>query len=209
MSGKYLEPGGGSVAGGLGGSVARCLCATVPLCLALISVASAQKARPVLAGTWRLDSVRTEQPKFVGSSGIQRSDLGTRGMYDAPARGREALDPEALMRALRPVLQLRIQQTDSTVTLSDGTGELSTYRTDGRKVKEPQLVGEDIEISARWRDAQLTIERKVPELATIRESYYMDPSTMQLIVAVRMSGSKLPRDIEVRRVYDPVNEGTR
>jgi hypothetical protein len=191
--------------------VARGLGATVPLCLlAVISGASAQKPRPVLTGSWRLDSVRTEQPRYVGSTGLQRTDLGTRGMFDAPVRGREApLDAEALMRALRPVLQLRIQQTDSTVSLSDGTGELATYRTDGRKVREPQLVGGDIEISARWKDQQLTIERKVPELATIRETYYLDPGTMQLIVAVRLSGSKLPRDIEVRRVYDPFNEGTR
>ena len=169
----------------------------------------AQQSRPVLAGSWRLDSTKTEQPRWTGSAAqVLRADLGARGMYDAPARGREPpLDAEALMRALRPVLLVRIAQTDSTVALSDGAGELATYRTDGRKIKEPQLVGDPVEISAKWKDGQLTIERKVPDLATIRETYYLDPASKQLIVDVRMSGSRLPRNIELRRVYDPLTEG--
>ena len=81
---------------------------------------------------------------------------------------------------------------------------MGTYHTDGRKIREPQLVGKDIEIVARWKDAQLVIERKFPDIGTLRETYILDPATKTLVLVVKLSGTKVARGLELRRVYDPV-----
>ena len=96
---------------------------------------------------------------------------------------------------------------DSTIAISDATGQLTTFRTDGRKVKEPQLAGKDIEIVARWKDGQLVIERKLPEIGTVRETWFLDPASAELVLLLRLSGERFPRPIELRRVYDPAPGG--
>ena len=93
--------------------------------------------------------------------------------------------------------------TLSSNSVRRASGEFATYPLDGRKFREPQLIGEDIEIVAKWKDRKLTIERKLPSLGTVRESYSLDPATGELVLEVKVSGSRLPRGIEMRRVYQP------
>jgi hypothetical protein len=100
-----------------------------------------------------------------------------------------------------------IRQTDSTIAVSDASGQLATYPTNGRKIREPQLIGEDAEITAKWKDGSLSIERKLPSLGTVKETYWRDSATGELVLLVKVSGSRLPRGIEMRRVYEPVSEG--
>ena len=180
-----------------------------------ISRASAQRPAVSLAGIWRLNPEKSQEmnPQAVGSyRGIwmgQRGTIGGAGRTGGiPSGGRsEPLpDPAVLLSLIRPIPQLRIQQSDSTIGISDASGQFATYPLDGRKFREPQLVGDDIEIVAKWKDNRLTIERKLPSLGTIREIYALDPATGELVLEVKVSGSRLPRGIEMRRVYQPEAE---
>lgn len=175
---------------------------------------AAQRPAASLAGVWRLNPDKSQEmnPQAVGSyQGVlgHRGTLGGAGRTGGiPSGGRQEPlpDPAVLLSLMRPIPQLRIQQSDSTVAISDASGQFATYPLDGRKFREPQLIGEDIEIVAKWKDRKLTIERKLPSLGTIRESYALDPATGELVLEVKVSGSRLPRGIEMRRVYQPEEE---
>jgi hypothetical protein len=180
-----------------------------------VSRGAAQRPTVSLAGVWRLNPEKSREmnPQAVGSyRGTwvgQRGTLGGAGRTGGiPSGGRpEPLpDPAVLLSLIRPIPQLRIQQTDSTVAIGDASGQFATYPTDGRKFREPQLIGEDIEIVAKWKDNRLTLERKLPSLGTIRESYGLDRTTGELVLEVKVTGSRLPRGIEMRRVYQPEEE---
>jgi hypothetical protein len=176
---------------------------------------AAQRPAASLAGGWRLNPDKSQEmnPQAVGSyQGTwmgQRGTLGGAGRTGGiPSGGRQEPlpDPTVLLSLIRPIAQLRIQQSDSTIAIGDASGEFATYPTDGRKFREPQLIGEDIEIVAKWKDKKLTIERKLPSLGTIRESYALDPATGELVLEVKVTGSRLPRGIEMRRVYQREEE---
>lgn len=179
-----------------------------------LSGVAAQRPAPSLAGVWRLNPDKSQEmnPQAVGSyQGVlgQRSTLGGAGRTGGiPSGGRQEPlpDPTVLLSLIRPIPQLRIQQSDSTIAIGDASGQFATYPTDGRKFREPQLIGEDIEIVARWKDRKLTIERKLPSLGTIRETYALDPATGELVLEMKVTGSRLPRGIEMRRVYQPEEE---
>ena len=189
----------------------------LPALLLAGALPRAAAQRPVassLAGVWRLNPDKSQEmnPQAVGSYQAvwgQRGTIGGAGRTGAiPSGGRpEPLpDPAVLLSLIRPIPQLRIQQSDSTIAISDASGQFATYPLDGRKFREPQLIGDDIEIVARWKDRKLTIERKLPSLGTIRETYALDPATGELVLEVKVSGSRLPRGIEMRRVYQPEEE---
>jgi hypothetical protein len=179
-----------------------------------LSGVAAQRPAASLAGVWRLNPDKSQEmnPQAVGSyQGVlgQRSTLGGAGRTGGiPSGGRQEPlpDPTVLLSLIRPIPQLRIQQSDSTIAIGDASGQFATYPTDGRKFREPQLIGEDIEIVARWKDRKLTIERKLPSLGTIREIYALDPATGELVLEMKVTGSRLPRGIEMRRVYQPEEE---
>ena len=155
---------------------------------------------PHVAGLWKLNAEKSD----AGEPPPERP----RPVYSPSTRSAarpvmEVADPTAVLALVRPVLQLLIRQTDSTVAISDISGQMGTYHTDGRKIREPQLVGKDIEIIAKWRDAQLVIERKFPDIGTLRETYFLDQATNTLVLVVKLSGTKVARGLELRRVYDP------
>lgn len=189
---------------------------TLPALLVAGAVTQVAAQRPAasLAGVWRLnpDKSREMNPQAVGSyQGVlgHRGTLGGAGRTGGiPSGGRQEPlpDPAVLLSLMRPIQELRIQQSDSTIAISDASGQFATYPLDGRKYREPQLVGEDIEIVAKWKDRKLSIERKLPSLGTIRESYALDPATGELVLEMKVSGSRLPRGIEMRRVYQPAEE---
>jgi hypothetical protein len=196
---------------------------TTPLRAAILIVAvltgfqgpAAAQQRPALGGQWKLNAERSDQPgewgARTGGGGYGRGlppGAGRNGGIPSGGRMEPPPDPTVLLGLMRPVLQIQIRQTDSTVDISDATGQFATYWTDGRKVREPQLVGEDVEIMARWKDGQLQIERKLPAIGTVKEFYSLDPATRSLVLLVKLSGSRLPRGIEMRRVYDSSPEGS-
>lgn len=103
---------------------------------------------------------------------------------------------------LHPVLQILIRQDESTVSISDAAGQMQTFFTDGRKVKEALLTGADLETVAKWKDGKLSIERKQDKGGTLRETYDIDPVSKKLVISIKLSTPSLPHSLEFRRVYD-------
>jgi hypothetical protein len=174
-----------------------------------------------IAGLWRFNAERSAQgdrkpdedrPSLgPGEAGREPGGFpGGGGGRGGPRRSRGGPgygDPAQIMPSLRPILQLLIRQDDSTVAISDAAGQMEVFRTDGRKVMETLLNGDESETVAKWKDGVLSIERKLGKSGMLKESYRIDSLSMMLVVEVKASGSRLPRKIELRRVYDRAIEG--
>ena len=173
--------------------------------LVLTGTASAQAKGPSLAGTWSFDADRTkaeEKRKISDAPAFSEDDRPRRGGSGAaptgvPGSGRPELGPLAMYA--QPIPQIVIVQTDSTVTLTDASGATRTYRTDGKKSVEPMLGADSLEVTARWRGAKLSTERKLGKFGSVREEYSLDGTT--LVVDVRLSGPQIVPPIEQRRFY--------
>ncbi len=170
-------------------------------------------AQPVstapISGLWKLNADLSDHLEdklqdarrpgaYTGMAG-GRMHGRVRGTQD---RNRPQEDQE-MANLIYPVLQLLIRQDDSTVAISDAAGQMQTFYTDGRKVKEPLLTGPDLETSARWKDRRLTIERKQDKGGTLKETYDIDPNSKKLVLSIRMTSPTLLHALEFRRVYDP------
>ena len=174
-------------------------------CLLLTGTSRAQTAPQNLTGRWTLNLELSEHVEEKLGAALE---LGAFSPRPAPATGSAAKnqppDDRELLALLRPPLQLVIRQNDSTVAISDAGGFMVNYPTDGSKVKEYLLTGVTLEISAKWKDGVLTIERKQERAGWVRETYSIDPARGKLGVILRIRTSSLPRVLEARRVYDPV-----
>jgi hypothetical protein len=113
---------------------------------------------------------------------------------------------ERVMGSVAPVLQLLIRQSDSTVEISDAGGQMQFFRTDGKKVKEELLNGEQLETTAKWKDGKLNIERNIGKEGSLKETYYIDPISSKLILLLRFNGARMSRPLDLRRVYDLAND---
>ncbi len=167
-----------------------------------------------LAGLWKLNPELSDRIEdklrdalragvFYGTAG--RS--GARSGGPAPRKREQETEDRELGNMIAPVLQLLIRQDERSVAISDGAGQMQSFTTDGRKVKETLLSGGELETSARWKEGKLTIERKEAKAATVKETYSLDPASRKLIVEIKLSSSRLLRPLEFRRVYDPVTAG--
>ncbi|HEV8599063.1 MAG TPA: hypothetical protein VGQ69_06855 [Gemmatimonadales bacterium] len=184
--------------------------------------AAAQKAQPSLAGTWKWNSEKTAAEQLDQSAdptvrGGYRSGgrprVGT-GVTDvsggSAASGRMGGDAGAARGNLgplglyaRPLPELVIVQTDSSITISDPRGTPRTYRPDGRKEVEPLLGSESLEIVTKWKDAKLTTERRLGSLGVVRQVLWLDARANVLIIETRLSGPQLTQPVELRWIYDP------
>lgn len=101
----------------------------------------------------------------------------------------------------RALPELTIEQTDSTVSISDVRGTPRVYRTDGKKQTEPLLGADTLEITAKWKDGKLSTERKLGSYGSIRETYRVDTEAHQLIIDVKLTGAQGGSPVEMRRIY--------
>jgi hypothetical protein len=99
---------------------------------------------------------------------------------------------------------LVIVQSDSTVSITSPGGGVDTYRLDGRKEKRELPGTEPVEISARWKNGKLTIERKIGSAGTVREVYSLAAEGKELLVEVRLTGAEITQPIDQKRVYNVV-----
>jgi hypothetical protein len=165
----------------------------------------AQTAPPALAGRWSLNLELSEQVEEKLGAALRLGAFSPRVAPGPGAAGKNLPpDDRELLGLLRPPVQLVIRQDDSTVAISDAGGFMVTFPTDGRKVKEYLLSGVTIEMTAKWKDGMLTIERKQDHVGWVRETYSIDQARGKLGVILRIKTSSLPRVLEARRVYDPI-----
>jgi hypothetical protein len=134
-----------------------------------------------------------------GSSGTDAADAfggGAGATLDRRASN-------AFREATRAPRELRIEQTDTSVTIVGGAKPL-TVLTNGKVVTDSTVEGEvSYSIKAQWKKDQLVIERQMGRGTSIRSTYYLDkkdPKT--LIVDVRFESKAMSRTVDNRRVYN-------
>lgn len=99
------------------------------------------------------------------------------------ARARQTLD-------LARNAPLRISFAgDSSVTLTDSIGTVSTLRIDGKQVTDKVQDGGDVETRARWNGESLVLERKVSGGGKVTETYGLGLDGTKLIAFVEVSGT--------------------
>ena len=192
--------------------------------LVAVSGLEAQSKNPSLAGTWKYDAAKTKEAetKPVSDAASSRDEGGMRrsnpsgrargsggmggggsspgGAEAAGGGGTDRMQGPLGMYA-RPLPELIIEQTDTSVSISDVRGTPRVYRTDGKKQTELLLGSDTLEVTAKWKDGKLTTERKLGSYGTIRETYRVDPEAHQLIIDVKLSGGQGGSPIELRRIY--------
>lgn len=72
---------------------------------------------------------------------------------------------------MNPGAQLAIAINDSAVTLADGYGHTSSFRTDGRKREQAQMDGSIIQTQALWNGGTLEITRGVIGTALLKREF--------------------------------------
>ena len=183
----------------------RALLPALGLCLLATGTSRAQAASQQLTGRWSLNLELSEQVEEKLGAALRLGAFSPRAPTARTGDKNQPVDDRELLGLLRPPLQLVIRQDDSTVAISDAGGFMVTFPTDGRKVKEYLLSGETLEISTRWKDGVLTIERKQERAGWVRETYTIDQARGKLLVTLRLRTASLPRVLEGRRVYDPIS----
>ena len=182
-----------------------------------------QGKNPSLAGTWKYSAEKTAaaelkkggkepdadpgyssggRPK-VGTSVSRRGGSEDRGAGGGAGGGggdRGSMGPLGMYA--RPLPQIVITQTDSTIIISDPSGYPRTYRTDGNKAREPLLGADTLEIVAKWKGGKLTTERKLGSFGTVREIYSIDPAAHELTIEVKLTSPQMSVPMEMKRIYD-------
>ena len=183
-----------------------------------ITAGPAQEKQRSLTGTWKLNP-----EKMAAERQNESKDPATRQGYASGGRprvGTGVTEPRGGGRGgggggvttglgplgvfVRPLPQLEIVQTDSTITVSDPSGLPRTYWLDGRKETIQMPGTEPMEIVAKWKGGKLTTERKFASSGNVREVYSIAGGGTELIVEVRLTGGTLTQPMDLRRIYDAV-----
>lgn len=181
---------------------------------------AAQVPTPELAGTWRYNAARSDRPEdrlpLDPYGGVTAAASPPRATSDSarprrmpsrrPGRGASQFGETGLVQALRqPPEELRILLDERSVTLRDETGSVLTLSTDGGKVRE-ENGGLRLERKAQWEGRDLRIEEKANSGGSLRTTYRYDRTLRRLTVLARYSGPRYPESVEVRRVYDRLDD---
>ncbi len=158
---------------------------------------------PTLAGSWRFDPDRSEQPgDQLGrrrSGGLQPGAGGIRGRFG----GREERSPaetRELLEQFRAPRQLAIELSDSTIAVGADLRPPETLFLDGKRASVDTVGAVVTRTTARWKDGRLELERKAGRM-TVKERYRVDPTSGLLVVDITAEGGV--RKLEWRRVYQP------
>ncbi len=177
-----------------------------------------------MVGRWDLNvqaSDPTPAPEQQQGEGQDREDRGGGGGGGRGGRGggmggrggsrtewdRTAKQPDSsavrqeMERALEAPRFLIIVQREGTVILTDDQGRVTTLKPDGTKVVEQQAGG-TVERTTRWTDRALETTAKLGNGAKVTQTFTKVFDGLQLVVVTRVEGGKLPRPIELKRVYD-------
>ncbi len=187
-----------------------------------------QDPHPSLAGVWKLNEERSDKP---GDRGANRSGggfgrggggfggrggMGGRGGRGGGGRGgmggegngrggeESGADRQVVMGLVRPVQRFTITQSDSSITITDVEGKTRYLVPDGKKKKEHSLDEGEFEIKTKWKGDKLVVEQDLDHGPSLKQTFRLDGETHQLILEVEVQGERMPRPIEVRRVYDLV-----
>ncbi len=144
---------------------------------------------PDLRGTWILNSAESEDPREQFEGQQQPGDRQPRVIF-APT----------ISAAIAASRVFKIEQADSTLTLSSAEGPKFTFFPDGREVVRPISGLGQVRTVSRWKGDRLIVERHLDGGATINTTYQLTDEGKRLRVNTKISG--IGRSIKFRRVYD-------
>lgn len=154
---------------------------------------SPQPAPFDLSGTWLLNPGASEVFEDRAGDG-ERS-----GAVSIEERRRMQQQVEIGIRAFRA---FRIEQSDSTVTLTSAEGPKRVFHTDGRQV-ERRIEGlGNVRVRARWDDSKLKVSRLTADGIEIEETYELAEGGRRLQVRFKVKGAA--RSFDMKRVYERV-----
>jgi hypothetical protein len=168
----------------------------------------AQDHHPAIAGTWKFEPSKSDRPNArsagipgrEGSGGMprdgNRNDPSSWGGFGAGES-----DPTAVMMLMRPPLELTIVAAESTWTITPERAPRYTVRPDAPATVDTLLNGTELISKARWKKDRLVVEREYKGLAKVKEIYWLDSDTGDLMVDVSVAPQGFPRRIQLRRVY--------
>jgi hypothetical protein len=98
--------------------------------------------------------------------------------------------------------ELRIEQRQNQIVVSDDLGDPQTLFPDGKKHTEKDVTGKKTTTKSEWEGRELVVETKVGHSGKLTESYRVGSEGKQLIVLSRLDDPALATPLIVRRVYD-------
>ncbi len=184
---------------------------------------------PIL-GTWSLNVEKSDDPQEVmrdmrggrgrqgdgvgsgGRTGGRRGGVGGggrgaragRGGADAGGQGGLGGGPMALI--MRPVDRLAIEMVESSLNILAGNRPALILRTDSDEWTEAMMGLGEVDFTVQRKDGELQVQRKFRETGmTLKETYRFNEDENQLEVTARLTGGRLPRRLQVKRIYDRVD----
>ncbi len=191
----------------------KAMAAVAVAALAFGSLAArALAADPNLAGRWTLNRQLSQFPADVGFgmdlAGPAGLDTrGGSGGLPAAARFQESQDDakrrDLLVEEVRsPWSHLTIAQSDTAVTVTDGSGQSRTFHPTGRE--EILSLGQlPVATTTRWDTNRLEVTYKVEPNRQLRYTYSRTLDPPQLVVQIRFI-ERGGRDV-ITRVYQPTS----
>ncbi len=158
---------------------------------------------PDITGTWVVNLELSDKPGDVVERERPPGAPGGREQPSDDERRSRLQIGVALL--LQNSVAFRVEETDSTLTLTGAEGITRTFYVDGKE-RERRIEGlGNVRVKARWRGDKLVIERNLEAGAKITEEFELSPDGHQLFVKMRISGG--PQGLEFRRVYDAGDPG--
>jgi hypothetical protein len=137
-----------------------------------------------------------------GESGRQGEEgtSGSGGPEGAPPDGRSA-DP--MMRSLaRPPLTMLVEQTDSTVVLSERGQTIEVITLGDVATAAAAVEPESPHVQAKWRGTDLVAERTSDRGGKMSQTFELSKDAKQLIVITHRDSRGDRPAIDLKRVYD-------
>ncbi len=124
------------------------------------------------------------------------------GVRPAPSTGRERDPHVALVTSdMNPGAKLIIAVNDSAVSMAASTGQLSSFRTDGRKRQAAQMDGSIIENQALWKNGVLQVITGVANIASLKREFRpsKDGNMLELKETLDVDGRKVDKKLVFAR----------
>ena len=175
--------------------------------LALLAATPLLAAEFDLSGTWKLNEEKSDrmerpEPGRGTGGGMRGGRSGGRGGSGGPpsgARGMRGGGPEG-GRAMRSDI-LILSQTEGALIFKQEDGRERTIFTSGEPQTTVGFHGEDVEVTATWKESQLVIERSGgDDRHGMTETYAISGDGRTLTVTRSMSRRNGERDF--KQVYD-------
>ena len=164
---------------------------------------AATPEHPDITGTWVVNLEQSDKPGDLVERERPQGAPGGREQGGGGDRRERMQIGVAIL--LQNSVAFKVEETDSTLTLTGAEGITRTFHVDGQE-RERRIEGlGNVRVKARWKGEKLVIERNLEGGAKITEEFELAPDGRQLFVKMKISGGR--RSLEFRRVYDAAGEG--